>query len=738
MPDNRVDTPVDTLTRRQFVRAAGAAAGGLLVGFNLSACDSGTVSGQAAGDGPLLANAFIRIALDNTVAILVNHSEKGNGAYTALPMLVAEELDLDWSSISVEPAPTSPEYYHAWWGVYITGGSTSTGSSWEPLRSAGAKTRAMLLEAASRYWETEASGLTTADGYVVDAANSRKLAYGDLIATIREHDIQPPESVALKDPADFRIIGKDRRRIDAPEKVTGKAVFGIDVELPDLKTATVARSPVYGGKVRSFDASEALEVDGVIKVKEVSSGVAVVADNFWAAKKGRDALQVEWDLGPNEALSSAAFYEEYRRLVDTDGLVAEDLGDVEAAFREFGDSEDSKIVEAVYELPYLAHATMEPMNAVAHVRGDHCEVWSGTQFQSNDRRLIAEYLSLPEESVVIHRSLMGGSFGRRASTIADFTLEAVEVANGESFPVKVVWSREDDMRGGFYRPLFVHKIRGLVDGGGTIRAWHQRAAGQSIMQHTVFEQAYMADGIDVYSMDGCVDQPYSIANHRVESHNPRKVGPLPLWWRAVGQTHTGFAYESFLDELAHAAGRDPMELRLELTREFPRMHKVLQTTAEAVGWGSPRSANRGVGLAARTAFGSFLAQVAEISVTDDRQIHVDKVTCVIDCGRAVNPLGVRAQVQSGIVYGMTAAMTGEIEIEEGRVKQSNFHDYPVMRMPHMPEVVVHIVDSGADPSGVGEPPTAPIAAALTNALFDATGERVRKLPLANQGWQLRS
>ncbi len=732
------ENQLDALTRRQFLRSSGAAASVLLVGFNLSGCDSGPVSGKADNGGSLLANAFIRIASDNSVSILVNHSEKGNGAYTVLPMLIAEELDLDWSTISVEPAPTSPEYYHAWWGVYLTGGSSSTGSSWEPLRTAGAKTRAMMLEAASRYWGTDVVGFQTDNGHVVDPERGRKIAYGDLIATIQAHDIRPPEEVTLKDSAEFKIIGKDRKRIDAREKVTGTATFGIDVELPNLKTAMVARAPVFGGKVKSFDASETMKVDGVLKVKQVSSGVAVVADSFWAAKKGRDALQVDWDLGPNADLSSEAFFDQYKELITTDGLVAEDVGDVEAAFRQFGDEPDSKVLEAVYEVPYLAHATMEPMNAVADVHEDRCEVWSGTQFQSNDRLLIAEYLGLPEDSVVINRNLMGGSFGRRASTIADFTLEAVEAANGEPFPVKVVWSREDDMRGGFYRPLFVHKIKGVIDGNGVIRAWHQRAAGQSIMQHTIFEPVYMAEGIDVYSMDGCVEQPYSIANHRVESHNPDKVGPLPLWWRAVGQTHTGFAYESFLDELAHAAGRDPMELRLELTRDFPRMHKVLQTAAEVVDWGAPRGEGKGVGLAARTAFGSFLVEVAEVSVTDDRQFKVDKVTCVIDCGYAVNPLGVRAQVQSGIVYGLTAAAFGEIEIEQGRARQSNFHDYPVMRIQHMPEVVVHIVNSGAEPSGVGEPPTAPIAAAVTNALFDATGERVRRLPLAKQGWDLSS
>ena len=378
----------------------------------------------------------------------------------------------------------------------------------------------MLLEAAALHWNVDVSGLSTRDGHVLDEAAGKKVAYGDLVPVIREHDIQPPETVTLKQAADFRIIGKDRRRIDGPEKVTGTATFGIDVLRDNLKTATVARSPVFGGKVRSFDASKAMQIRGVIKVKEISSGVAVIAENFWAAKKGRDALEIDWDRGPNADLSSAAFLNEYRELTNRPGLVAEDIGDVDAAFAAREGDAGAKVVDAVYELPYLAHATMEPMNAVAEVRDGACEVWSGTQFQSNDRLLIAKYLGLPEESVTIHRNLMGGSFGRRCSTIADFTLEAVEVANNEEFPVKVIWTREDDTRGGFYRPLFVHRLRGLLDEAGNIAAWHQRAAGQSIMQHTVFEPVYMANGIDAYSMDGCVDQPYTIPNHRVRIAQP--------------------------------------------------------------------------------------------------------------------------------------------------------------------------------------------------------------------------
>ncbi len=711
------------VSRRNFLKAAGLAGGGLLLGLNLPA--GGKLA--AASKDPVLVNTWVYISPDNTFTVLVNHAEMGNGAYTSLPMMFAEEADLAWESIDVTPAPVEPVYFHADWGKYLTGGSSATPSSWRVLREAGAKTRAMMLDAAAAQWDVPAADLSTELGHVL-GPRGKKISYGELLPVIEREGIQPRDKVALKSPEDFRLIGTDVKRLEGPDKVDGSAVFGIDVSFPDMRHAAIAHAPVWGGSVKRYDAKKAMKIPGVEKVKQVSTGVAVIARDTWTAMKGVKALDIEWDDGPNTELSSDKFYEEYRELSREPGLLAENNGD---AFEALGSA--VKRLEAVYEVPYLAHATLEPMCATARVTADSCEVWSGTQFQSNDQELVCELLGMDKPQVTIHRTLMGGGFGRRASTTADFILEAVEAARGEDYPVKVTSSREDDMRSGFYRPLFVHRLRGGLDETGMPVAWHQVAVGQSIMQDTIFESVYMANGIDAYSLDGCVQQPYSIPNHRIESHNPPKVGVIPLWWRSVGQTHTAFAYECFLDELAEAGGQDPMELRLKLTEGHPRMHKVLKALKSQSHWGEPLPQGKARGIAARHAFGSWLAQVAEITVNDDGSFTVDKVDCVIDCGYAINPWNVKAQIEGGIVYGLTAAAYGDIEVKGGRVVQGNFHDYPMMRMKHMPEINVEILPGDGTPTGVGEPGTTPIAPAVANALYAATGKRLRSMPFNKHG-----
>ncbi len=724
------------ISRRTFVKAASTAAGSLLVGIHLPASSEQKRM-------PLqqtVMNSFIRIDNDNTITLLANHSEFGNGAYTIMPMMVAEELDVPYEKIRLEPAPTRPEYYSPIFREYLTAGSVTTGSCWIPLRTAGAKARAMLIDAASKKWDQPSETLHTSNGRVFSENGQRSANYGDLLHTIHAEGIVPPEKVDLKDPSKFKILGKPSRRHEGPSKVDGSAVFGIDIKLPDMLYGSIARCPVYGGTAKYYDTSATLKIPGVIKVKELSAGVVVLANSYWAALKGRKALKIEWEEGANSSLSSDLFFQKYRDLASKPGIVAENIGDSIASIRL-----SDNVIESVYEMPYLAHATMEPPNCTALVTNDRCEIWSGTQSQSNDQKVVAKLLERPQESIIIHRPLMGGSFGRRAAKSADFTVNAVEAANGEGVPVQVIWSREEDIKGGHYRPLFVHKLRGAIDDGGMPIAWHQTVVGQSIMEGTRFAPAFMVNGVDLYSVDGCLQEPlglfpygtsYHIPNHRVECHNPPKIGVVPMEWRSVGHSHTGIAYECFLDELAAAGGKDPLDLRIALTKNNPRMHKLLKLLKEKSNWLKPIGKNRGRGVAARVYSVSPIAQVAEITMSDNGEFRVDRVVCVVDCGFAVNPLGIEAQIEGGIAYGLGAAAFGEIELQDGRIKQSNFHDYNVLRITQMPEIEVYIVSSDQPPTGVGEQATTPIAPAVVNALFNATGKRIKRFPLAKSGLKL--
>ncbi len=709
---------LDNLNRRRFLQVSGAAASGLVLGFYVPE-RFGPIAVRAAG--PFAPNAFLRITPDDTITVLVGKSEMGQGVYTSLPMIVAEELDCDWDRVKVESAPAAPEYYDAGMGEQTTGGSTSVTNSWDPLRKAGASARAVLVEAAAQTWGVSSSSLRTDKGRVYHDATGRSASYGELSA--KAATLPVPADVPLKDAKDFKIIGTNVRRLEGRDKVTGKAEFSIDVRLPGMLVAVVAHPPVCGGTAKSVDSSKATAVPGVIKVKPISTGVAVIAKDFWSARTGREALQIVWDDGPNGALDSAEMREQYRKLASEPGLVAENLGDAEKAM-----TGAAKTVEAVYEVPYLAHAPMEPLNAVAHVKADRCDIWAGTQYQTMDQRVGAAITGLKPEQIYVHTTLLGGGFGRRANITSDFVADAVEVAKGENVPIKTIWTREEDIQCGYFRPMFVHKLKAGVDANGMPVAWHQRLVGQSLAQGTFLEPFMMKDGIDMASVEGAAHMPYAIPNRRVESHNaPRAL--TVLWWRSVGHTHTGFVNESFFDEVAHAGGKDPYELRRQLLKDDPRHLAVLDLAAQKGDWGKPLPAGRARGIAIRKSFDSYVAEVAEVSLDDKGEVKVDRVVCAVDCGINVNPWGVVAQMESAVVYGLTAVLYSELTVKKGRVQQSNFHDYPVLRMDRMPKIEVHVVKNTEKPTGVGEPGVPPLAAAISNALFALTGKRVRKLPI---------
>ncbi len=705
-------------SRRQFLQTSGTVAGGLVLGFHLP--DRWVRRGLMQDTAPFAPNAFIRIATDETVTIMVNKSEMGQGVYTSLPMLIAEELDADWERVQIEPAPVDPVYNDPGFGAQITGGSTSIASSWQQFREAGATARALLVEAAAQEWGVSANALETENGFVFLRSRGLRASYGELAE--RAAKVTPPESVALKDPKDFKIIGTNVRRLEGPDKVTGRAEFGVDVRLPDMLIAVVAHPPVCGGKVRRFSADRARGIPGVVSVKEIASGVAVIAKDFWTAKTGRDALEIEWDDGDGAMLSTESQRERYRALTEEPGTVAHDAGDAAAAMQSA-----AKTVEAVYEVPYLAHAPMEPLNATVHVTDDGCDIWVGTQFQTGDQMAAAAILGIPPKKIRVHTTLLGGGFGRRVNPTSDFVSEAVQVAKDESVPIKTMWTREDDIQCGYYRPMFVHRLQAALDDSGMPSAWRQRIVGQSIMTGTPFEMM-VQNGIDPASVEGAADMPYTIPHQYVELHSPTEAVTV-LWWRSVGHTHTAFVNESFFDEVAHAGGKDPFELRRALLKDSPRELRVLELAAEKAGWGQPLPEGRARGIAMRKSFESFVAEVAEVSVTADGKPRVHRVVCAVDCGIAVNPWGIEAQVEGSVVYGLSAALHGEITVDRGRVQQSNFHDYPVLRMNEMPKVEVYIVESGEAPTGIGEPGVPPIAPAVTNALFALTGKRVRKLPI---------
>ena len=717
------------LKRRDFLRVSAAAGGGLLISLYLSeVTDAATTAGMFAGVPqpgmaalPFAPNAFVRIGTDESVTVIVNKSEMGQGVYTSLPMLLAEELEADWSKIKVEAAPVDAAYNHTSFGIQMTGGSTSTASEWERFRKAGATARVMLIAAAAQNWQVEPQGCRAENGYVIHAASGRRASFGSLADAAAK--IAPPKDVKLKDPADFKLIGKATRRLDTPAKVNGTAQFGLDVKISGMLTAVIARSPVFGGKVSSFNADSAKAVTGVRDVFQVPSGIAVIADGFWPAKLGRDKLEIKWDEGSNANLSTASMREQYADLAKKPGAVARKVGDPAKAL-----TGATRTITAEYEVPYLAHAMMEPLNCVVDLRSDHCEIWTGTQFQTVDRMAAAAVAGLKPEQVQIHTTLLGGGFGRRANPASDFIVEAVQVAKALKAPVKVVWTREDDIRGGWYRPMWYDRMQAGVDEKGNPVAWTHTIVGQSIIAGTAFEPFVIKDGIDGTSVEGAADLLYGIPNLQVDLHTP-KIGVPVMWWRSVGHSHNGFAVEAFVDEVAHAGGKDPYELRRTLLAAQPRMRAVLELVAQKANWGQPLPSGRGRGIATHFSFDSYVAQVAEVSVAKNGKVRVHRMVCAVDCGRVVNPDTVKAQMEGGIIFGLTAALKDEITLDRGRAQQRNFHDYPMLRMNEAPEIEVHIMPSTENPTGVGEPGVPPVAPAVANAIFAATGKRVRKLPI---------
>lgn len=708
-------------TRRDFLKTSAAATGGLVIAFNVPGAKRLVAAGiaPAAGFAP---NAFLRIADDDTVTVLLAHSEMGQGIWTALPMLIAEELDCDWTKVSVEHAPAAPEYAHTAFGLQATGGSTTTWSEFDRYRQAGATARVLLVQAAAERAGVPVAECRTENGVVI--AGSQRILFGELVEAAAA--LPTPESVPLKDPKDWTVIGTPTKRLDTPEKITGRATFGIDIRLEGMLTAVVARAPTFGGSVKSFDASAAKAVPGVRYVVQVPSGVAVVADHMWAALNGREALSVEWNPGPAAGVDSAALIEEWRELVKSPGSTAKEAGDTAAAL-----DGAATTLDAEFSFPYLAHAAMEPLNCTVRIGADGCDVWTGTQFQGPDQQAAAAIAGLRPDQVRIHTTFLGGGFGRRANPATDFVSEAVHVAKatGAGVPVKTVWTREDDTRGGYYRPAFVHRARLGLNADGMPVAWDHDMAGQSILAGTFFEAAMAETGIDPSSVEGLADSPYlaEVPNHRVGVHTPAPGVPV-LWWRSVGHTHTAFVVESLVDEAAHAAGQDPVEYRRAMLANHPRHLGVLNLAAEKAGWGSALPAGRARGVAVHESFGSFVAEIAEVSVEDGR-IRVHEVTCAVDCGIAVNPETIRAQLQGAVAFGLSATLHSALSLENGQVQESNFHDYEVLRLAEMPEVTVHIVPSTDPPGGVGEPGTPPIAPAVANAVFALTGKRLRDLPL---------
>jgi isoquinoline 1-oxidoreductase beta subunit len=706
------------VSRRDFLRTGLLAGGGPVLGLHLPSRAEGRAAGER--EGPFSLNAFVRVGADDSVTVVVNHSEMGQGPYTSVPMMVAEELDADWSKVRFEPAPVAAVYNHTAHGMQITGGSSSTWSEWERVRKAGATARAMLIAAAAAEWKVEPAACGTEPGHVVHAASGKRLSYGKLAE--KAADLKPPEEVKLKDPKDFRLVGRPAKRLDTPEKVNGKAVFGLDVRVPGMLVALVARPPVFGGKVLRFNPDKAKAVPGVRHVVQTPRGIAVVADGFWPAKKGREALEVDWDDGPLAGLDSRAQLEQYAELAKQPGVTARKDGDTAGALKKA-----AKTLEAVYDLPYLAHATMEPINCVADVTADRCEVWLGTQFQTGDRNAAAEESGLKPEQVALHTTLLGGGFGRRAAPDCHVVREAVQISKAVRAPVKVMWTREDDTRGGYYRPRAYHTVRAALDGAGSPVAWEQHLVVQSFLADTPFA-ALIKDGLDETAVEGAKDIPYAIPNIRIDWH--QVPGGVPtLWWRSVGHSHTAFVVETLVDELAHAAGKDPVEFRRGLLGGHPRVKRVLEFVADKAGWGKPPPAGRGRGIAVHESFGSYVAHVADVSVSDAGRVRVDRVVAAIDCGPVVNPDTVRAQLEGATAFGLTAALYGEISFEKGRVKQRNFHDYPLLRINEMPVVEAHIVPSDDKMGGVGEPGVPSVAPAVANAIFAATGKRLRRLPI---------
>lgn len=713
------------VSRREFVKVTGAAGAGLVIAVSIPACggrDRAARGPDGADAEPIFSpNAWIRVDAEGDVTVLVDRSEMGQGVATSLPMLVAEELEVPLERVAFEFAPAGEAYVNPVFGLQGTGGSTSVRAAWEPLRKAGAAARLMLIGAAAERWGVSAETCRAEAGEVIHPETGRRFGYGELTADAAKRDA--PGDPPLKEPAEFTLLGKPHPRLDTPAKVDGSATFGIDVRPDGVLIGRVLRCPVFGGKVASLDDAAAREVPGVRAVVNLGDRVGVVGEHYWAAQKGLEALRVTWDEGEWAKQSDEAIARTFREIAGRPGAVARSDGDAPGALGRGG-----RRVESTFDFPYLAHATMEPMNATAHVRSDGCDVWAPTQFQTGCLQTGAQVAGVPEERVRVHTTYLGGGFGRRFEM--DFVEDALLLSKEVGAPVKAVWSREDDTRHDHYRPASHHVLRAALDGRGRPVAWSHRMVVPSIMKR-FFPQA-IQNGVDTEAVEGAVGMPYAVPNVRVEYHDA-DVGVPVGFWRSVNHTHNGFVVESFVDELARTAGADPFEYRRSLLGDHPYHLGVLERAAEAADWGSSLPEGRARGIAVVESFGSHVAEVAEVSIEDGKP-RVHRVVCAVDCGPTVNPSIIEAQMESGIVYGLTAALYGEIEIADGRAQQGNFDDYRMVRIDEMPEVEVHVVRDGQPaPGGVGEPGTPPIAPAVANALRSLTGRRITKLPIRLEG-----
>ncbi|UPT86505.1 molybdopterin-dependent oxidoreductase [Bradyrhizobium barranii subsp. apii] len=706
----------NSLSRRTLL--TGGVATGFLLAFHLPlrAAVNEPEQPKDTTDGKFAPNAFIRIDETGQTTLIMPQVEMGQGIYTSISMVLAEELDADWAKVGVLHAPPNDKFYaNPAFGLQATGGSTSIRAWWKPLREAGASARAMLVQAAAAQWQVEPASCTTSKGEVIHAASGRKLGYGELALAAQSQT--PPKDVPVKDPKDFVLIGQPLKRLDTPDKVNGKVVYGIDAILPNMKIAAIANCPVFGGKVGKVDDSAAMKVAGVRKVVVLDDAVAVIGDHMWAAK-GLEALKIEWNEGPNAKISTKDIWEDLRKASEKDGAIAKSVGDIAKGLAS-GDK-----FEASFELPFLAHASMEPINATVHVRPDACEIWTGTQIMTRVQSEAAKAAGLPVEKVIVNQHLLGGGFGRKLEP--DMVVAAVKIAKQVDYPVKVIWTREEDIQHDVYRPVYRDQVNAtLVDG--KVAAWKYKIAGSAVIARWL--PPAFQKGVDIDAVDAAVETPYDFPNFHVEYVRAEPPAVPTGFWRGVGPNNNVFAFECALDELARKAGKDPVEFRRSMLTKTPRALAVLNLAAEKSGWGQPLPARVGRGVCLQPSFASFLATVVEAEIDDIGEITLRRITSVVDTGIAVNPDTIKAQIEGGLIFGLTAALYGEITIDKGRVQQSNFHDYRMMRINETPKIEVIVVKSGEAPGGIGEAGVNAGPPALRNAIYAATGVALRRLPI---------
>jgi isoquinoline 1-oxidoreductase beta subunit len=705
------------LSRRGFLRAAAAAGGGLMLSVRLPFADRDAAAADSDGFAP---NAFIRIGTDGQVVLTMPYVEMGQGTYTSIPMLIAEELEVNLSQVRLEHAPPDEKSYGnpLLGGLQATGNSNAVRAAWQPLREAGATARTMLIAAAAQRWNVDPASCRAENGEVLHVSTGRRLQYGELAGDAARTPI--PNNVALKRPEDFKLIGTRAKRLDTPAKVNGSAVYGIDVRPPGVKIATLAQAPVFGGRVKSVDDTAARAVKGVRQIVRLEDAVAVVADHMGAAKKGLAALVINWDDGPHAKLNTNDIADELEKATLTRGAVAQDAGDVAGVM-----ARATTRVEATYQVPFLAHATMEPMNCTVHVQANGCEVWVGSQVLARAQAAAAKVTGLPLDKIVVHNHLIGGGFGRRLET--DGVTRAVQIAQHVEGPVKVIWTREEDIQHDMYRPYWFDRISAGLDENGRPIVWNNRFAGSSIIAR--WAPPFFKNGLDGDTTEGAIDLVYDLPNMHVEYVRAEPPGIPTAFWRSVGPSHNVFVTESFMDELAAAAKQDPVAYRLALLDKTPRAKAVLALAAEKAGWGQPLPERVGRGVSLQHVFATYMAIVAEVDVSKNGSVRVRRVVCAVDCGTVVNPDTVQAQIQSAAIFGITAALHGQITLKDGRVEQSNFHDYEMLRIDAAPAIEVHIVQSSEPPGGMGECGTSAIVPAVANAIFAATGKRLRKMPI---------